>query len=53
VTTMLHGGRTIATHEIAITDDAGRRICTSRLTCLFIDRIPGQAPRAAPGAAPA
>jgi 1,4-dihydroxy-2-naphthoyl-CoA hydrolase len=53
VTTMLHGGRTISTHEIAITDDAGRRICTSRLTCLLIDRVPGQAPSAAPGAAPA
>ena len=43
VTSMLHGGRTITTHEIVITDDAGRRVCTSRLTCLLIDRVPGQA----------
>ena len=50
VTTMLHGGRTITTHEIVITDDAGRRVCTSRLTCLLVDRVPGQAAGAAPGA---
>jgi 1,4-dihydroxy-2-naphthoyl-CoA hydrolase len=47
VTSMLHGGRTITTHEIVITDEAGRRVCTSRLTCLLTDRVPGQA---APGA---
>ena len=49
VTTRLHGGRTIATHEIVITDDAGRRVCTSRLTCLLIDRVPGQGGPGAPG----
>ena len=49
VATMLHGGRTITTHEIVITDDAGRRVCTSRLTCLLIDRVPGRSPGAAPG----
>jgi uncharacterized protein (TIGR00369 family) len=50
VTTMLHGGRTITTHEIVIADDAGRRVCTSRLTCLLIDRVPGQPARTAPAA---
>jgi 1,4-dihydroxy-2-naphthoyl-CoA hydrolase len=50
VTSMLHGGRTIATHEIVITDEAGRRVCTSRLTCLLTDRVPGQAAPAAPAA---
>lgn len=51
VTTMLHGGRTITTHEIVITDDAGRRVCTSRLTCLLVNRVPGQAASGAPGTA--
>lgn len=49
VTSMLHGGRTITTHEIVITDEAGRRVCTSRLTCLLIDRVPGQVAGDAPG----
>ena len=48
VATLLHGGRTITTHEIVISDGAGRRICTARLTCLLTDRIPGQAPAAGP-----
>ena len=33
----IHLGRTITTHEIVITDDDGRRICTARLTCLLKD----------------
>jgi uncharacterized protein (TIGR00369 family) len=41
VATLAHGGRTLTTFEIVITDDAGRRVCTSRLTCLIRDRIPG------------
>jgi 1,4-dihydroxy-2-naphthoyl-CoA hydrolase len=53
VTTMLHGGRTVTTHEIVITDDAGRRVCTSRLTCLLVDRVPGRAAGAPPGTGPA
>lgn len=40
IATRLHGGRTVTTYEIVITDDAGRRVCTSRLTCLLTDRIP-------------
>jgi len=42
---LLHGGRTTTTYEVVITDDQGRRVCTSRLTCLLIDRVPGQAAR--------
>ena len=48
VATLLHGGRTVTTYEIVISDAAGRRVCTSRLTCLLIDRVPGQAAERAP-----
>ena len=41
VATLLHGGRTVATYEIVITDEMGRRVCTSRLTCLLRDAVPG------------
>ena len=41
VATLLHGGRTLTTFEIVITDEQGRRVCTSRLTCLLRDGIPG------------
>jgi uncharacterized protein (TIGR00369 family) len=37
VATRTHGGRTLATYEIVITDEEGRRICTSRLTCMLRD----------------
>jgi uncharacterized protein (TIGR00369 family) len=37
VATRTHGGRTLATYEIEITDEEGRRICTSRLTCMLRD----------------
>src|SRR5690348_2183225 len=40
VATLAHGGRTLATYEIVITDQAGRRVCTARLTCLIRDRVP-------------
>jgi 1,4-dihydroxy-2-naphthoyl-CoA hydrolase len=53
VTTLLYGGRTITTHEIVITNEAGRRVCTSRLTCMLMDRVPSRAPGAAPGSGPA
>ena len=33
VATPLHRGRTMATYEIEITDEQGRRVCTSRITC--------------------
>jgi 1,4-dihydroxy-2-naphthoyl-CoA hydrolase len=42
VATLVHGGRTLATYEVVITDEAGRRICTARLTCLFRDHVPGR-----------
>ncbi|MDQ1249128.1 MAG: 1,4-dihydroxy-2-naphthoyl-CoA hydrolase [Actinomycetota bacterium] len=35
VATPLSVGRTLATYQVAITDDAGRSICTGRLTCLL------------------
>jgi hypothetical protein len=41
---MLHGGRTVTTYEVVISDDQGRRVCTSRLTCLLSDRFPGIGP---------
>jgi uncharacterized protein (TIGR00369 family) len=30
----LHAGRTLVVSEIVITDEDGRRLCTSRITCL-------------------
>ena len=33
-------GRSLACYEVTITDDAGRRICTGRLTCMLIDTPP-------------
>ncbi|MFJ8789616.1 hotdog fold thioesterase [Streptomyces sp. NPDC102462] len=35
VATPVHRGRTTATYEIVISDEAGRRVCTARLTCLL------------------
>ncbi|OLT43988.1 aromatic compound degradation protein PaaI [Saccharomonospora sp. CUA-673] len=40
VATPLHVGRSAVTSEIVITDDAGRRTCTARLTCMVRDRPP-------------
>lgn len=34
----LHLGRTTASYEIVVSDDAGRRVCTARLTCMVLDR---------------
>ena len=53
VATLLHGGRTLTTYEIVITDERGRRICTSRLSCLLRDAVPGGARAPEPPAAPA
>lgn len=36
----LHVGRTVSTFEIVVSDEDGRRICTSRLTCMNRDRPP-------------
>ena len=38
VATPLARGRSVATYDIAITDDRGRRVCTARLTCALRDR---------------
>jgi uncharacterized protein (TIGR00369 family) len=38
VSTPIHLGRTVSTFEIAIADEAGRRICTARLTCISRER---------------
>jgi uncharacterized protein (TIGR00369 family) len=37
VATRIHGGRTLATYGIEITDDQGRRVCTARLSCMIRD----------------
>lgn len=38
--TPLHLGRGTATYEVVITDEQGRRVCTSRITCLIRDPKP-------------
>jgi uncharacterized protein (TIGR00369 family) len=40
VATLLYGGRSVASYEVVISDERGRRVCTSRLTCLLSDRGP-------------
>ncbi len=45
VCTPIHRGRTMATFDIVISDDRGRRICSSRLTCTYIDA--GRTPQGA------
>ncbi|HVB46543.1 MAG TPA: hotdog fold thioesterase [Streptosporangiaceae bacterium] len=47
VATQIHAGRTLATYEIVISDDRGRRVCTARLSCLLRDAVPGTGPAAA------
>lgn len=37
VATAIHLGRTSAAYEVVITNEAGKRICTSRITCALID----------------
>ncbi|WP_454083670.1 PaaI family thioesterase [Georgenia sp. Marseille-Q6866] len=38
VATPLHLGGRLATYDVAITDEDGRRVCTARLTCMLVDR---------------
>ncbi|WP_405580279.1 PaaI family thioesterase [Streptomyces sp. NBC_01190] len=33
--TPVHRGRSSATYEVVITDEAGKRVCTARLTCML------------------
>jgi len=37
VATAIHLGRTTATYEVVITDERGKRVCTSRITCALLD----------------
>ena len=34
--TAVHLGRTVASYEIVIVDDAGKRVCTARVTCQLV-----------------
>lgn len=34
-------GRTLACYEVVVADEAGRRVCTARITCLLRDAVPG------------
>lgn len=36
--TAVHLGRTTATYEVVITDERGKRVCTSRITCALLPR---------------
>jgi uncharacterized protein (TIGR00369 family) len=38
VCTPLHLGRTITTHEIVVTNAEGKRVCTSRITNMLLDK---------------
>jgi len=42
VATALSLGRTLATYQVEITDEDGRRVCTARLTCVLRERSPGE-----------
>ena len=41
VATPVHVGRTLSTFDVVVTDEDGRRLCTSRITCLLRDHPPG------------
>ena len=36
--TAVHLGRTTATYEVVITDERGKRVCTSRITCALMPK---------------
>ncbi len=38
VATAVHLGRTTASYEVVITDERGKRVCTSRITCALMPR---------------
>ena len=40
VATAVRLGRTVTSHEIVVTDDQGRRLCTARITNLLIAQKP-------------
>ncbi|MBD1537164.1 hotdog fold thioesterase [Pseudarthrobacter scleromae] len=41
--TAIHLGRTLATHEIVMTDEQGRRLSTARITNMIRDNVPSPA----------
>lgn len=41
VATRVAAGRTLASYEVVVSDADGRRVCTSRITCLLRDAVPG------------
>jgi uncharacterized protein (TIGR00369 family) len=41
VATAVSLGRTLASWEVVVSDDQGRRLCTARITCLLRDAPPG------------
>lgn len=36
VATPVHLGRTMATYDVVITDERGKRVCTARITCALV-----------------
>ena len=48
VATAIKLGRTVASHEIVVTDEEGRRLCTARITNLIIDSPERPANRESP-----
>ena len=40
VATAVQLGRTLACHEVVLTDEEGRRLCTARITNLLLDKAP-------------
>jgi 1,4-dihydroxy-2-naphthoyl-CoA hydrolase len=42
IATQLHAGQTMATYDIQIIDDRGRRVCTARLSCLLREAVPAK-----------
>ena len=41
VATAVRLGSTVTSHEIVVTDDQGRRLCTARITNLLVEKPPG------------
>ena len=41
VATPVHRGRSSATFEVVVSDEQGRRVCTSRITCMLVSAAPG------------
>ena len=41
VATRITAGRTLVGYEVVVSDADGRRVCTSRITCLLRDAVPG------------